>query len=309
MRFSVVMPVYHADAALLARALASVQAQMEEDWELLVVDDHPAEASFYAQTRQLEAQCADARVRFLFHGENRGANAARNTGIRAAQGEIVAFLDADDAWHSDYLAQVWQRFSQGDVGLTASGVRRIFPERTKVSIMQHADGNVLPDLLLEDIIGPTSCVAVRRETLLAAGLFDEHLPARMDYDMWLRACRLCRVGYIRQALVDMDCGGHERISTGSMKHIQGTEMVLEKILLMPEAAGREREIRQHHLQYLGMRCLKEERYGLARSYFLRAAENGLSLKIAGGMAASLCPPLCRAGIRLYRKISSKGRKA
>lgn len=307
MRFSVVMPVYHADSTLLEKAVASVLAQTEEDWELLIVDDHDSADPGCAVTKQLQAQCAGARIRFLYHGENRGANAARNTGIRAATGEIVAFLDADDAWHSDYLARVHQRFSQGDAGLTAAGVRRIFPEREKVSIMQHADGDVLGDLLLEDIIGPTSCVAVCREVLLAAGLFDEELPARQDYDLWLRVCRLCRAGYIRQALVDMDCGGHERISTGGMKHIQGTEMVLEKILHMPEAAGRERDIRRGHLHYLGMRCLKEERYALARGYFRRAAANGLTLKTACGMAACLCPPLCRAAASIYRRLTSRGR--
>ena len=307
MRFSVVMPVYHADSTLLAKAVASVLAQTENDWELLIVDDHELDDPGCTVTKQLQAQCTDTRVRFLYHGENRGANAARNTGIRAATGEIVAFLDADDAWHSNYLARVHQRFSQGDVGLTAAGVRRIFPEREKESIIQHAEGDVLGDLLLGDIIGPTSCVAVRREVLLAAGLFDEDLPARQDYDLWLRVCRRCRVGYIRQALVDMDCGGHERISTGGMKHIRGTEMVLEKILCMPEAAGRERAIRRSHLYYLGVRCLKDERYALARGYFRRSAACGLTLKAVCGMAASLCPPLCRAAVSMYRKLTSRGR--
>ncbi|MGE9295361.1 MAG: glycosyltransferase family 2 protein [Puniceicoccales bacterium] len=84
---------------LLQRAIKSVLAQSMDDWELLVVSDGPD-----PQNRASAAPFMRRRVRYIELPQNRGANAARNEGIRQASGEWIAFLDDDDEWLPEKLA-------------------------------------------------------------------------------------------------------------------------------------------------------------------------------------------------------------
>src|SRR5215469_600238 len=90
-RVSVVIPLFNR-ARTIERALASVQRQSFSDLEIVVVDD----ASSDGGADKIAG--LDPRLRILRHPANRGAAAARNTGINAARGEYVAFLDSDDEW-------------------------------------------------------------------------------------------------------------------------------------------------------------------------------------------------------------------
>lgn len=95
-RVSIVMPTYNRHDTIL-RAIGSVRAQSFDDWELLVVDDGSTDGT---------SDCVeglDPRLRVL-RQENQGVAGARNTGLAAARGELVAFLDSDDAWPSHHLA-------------------------------------------------------------------------------------------------------------------------------------------------------------------------------------------------------------
>jgi len=93
---SIVMPTYNR-ADTIQRAVASVRAQCWSDWELIVVDDGSTDDT----TSRLAG--LDPRIRLLWQ-ENRGVTAARNTGLAAAKGELVAFLDSDDEWLPHHLA-------------------------------------------------------------------------------------------------------------------------------------------------------------------------------------------------------------
>lgn len=98
MLVSVIIPLYN-KARYVRRALQSVAAQTFAEFEVIVVDDGSTDGG----AREVEA-FADARVR-LISQQNAGPGAARNRGIAEARGEIVAFLDADDEWLPDFLAE------------------------------------------------------------------------------------------------------------------------------------------------------------------------------------------------------------
>ena len=93
------MPVFNA-AAWLRQTVASVQEQTHENWELIAVDDCSTDESF--RLLQEMAQ-KDGRIRPVRQEKNSGAAAARNAGIRLAQGRYLAFLDSDDLWKKTKL--------------------------------------------------------------------------------------------------------------------------------------------------------------------------------------------------------------
>ena len=98
---SVVIPLYN-KAKYIKRALDSVLAQSYQDFEVIVVNDGSTDGS-----EKVVEQYTDPRVR-LISQQNAGASAARNRGIVEAKYELVAFLDADDEWHPDYLVTIMQ---------------------------------------------------------------------------------------------------------------------------------------------------------------------------------------------------------
>jgi hypothetical protein len=93
---SVILPVYNR-ADVVDRALASVRAQAVDDLEIVCVDDGSTDGSGE------RVAAADPRV-VLLRQENGGVAAARNAGLAAARGELVAFLDSDDEWPAHHLA-------------------------------------------------------------------------------------------------------------------------------------------------------------------------------------------------------------
>lgn len=114
-RFSVVIPLYNKEDYILT-SVESVLRQSFIDFEVLVVDDGSTDNS----CTRLE-NITDPRLKIL-HKSNGGVSSARNMGIKHAQGQYVAFLDADDEYENDFLLEVsslFERFPQVDAGATA----------------------------------------------------------------------------------------------------------------------------------------------------------------------------------------------
>ncbi len=96
---SVIMPAYNA-AAFIAESIRSVQQQSHLEWELLVIDD----ASKDGTSEVVEAlKEKDDRIKLHILPTNQGAGFARNIGIKAATGDFISFLDADDLWKPSKL--------------------------------------------------------------------------------------------------------------------------------------------------------------------------------------------------------------
>ncbi len=91
---TVIVPVFNR-ASIVEAALRSVQAQTRADWEAVIVDDGSTDHTLDV-VKQLTKK--DNRIKLISHGRNRGAQAARNTGVRSASAKWVAFLDSDDRW-------------------------------------------------------------------------------------------------------------------------------------------------------------------------------------------------------------------
>lgn len=275
-RVSVLIPAYN-HARFLPETLDSVTAQTFHDLEILVVDDGSTD-----ETRLVLEKYAPA-VRYIWQA-NAGPAAARNRGVRASHGELLAFLDADDRWYPGKIAaQVAYLDAHPDVGVvftkflvTDEGGRPLYPYPHAFRYGPNAP-NAFETLLLWPY-GSMNTAMVRRVCLEKIGLFDEHLTGAEDWDLWLRLVRHYELGYIDTVLATyrQSAGSQSRGRTAQIAP-EMFRRVLDKWFADPERLGR--------------------REGREVSRLRRRAYASLEVTIALNMAARPWPHLLRA-IRL-----------
>ena len=181
---SIIMPCYNA-AAHLARSIGSVQAQTFGDWELVAIDDGSGDDT----AARLAAMAADdPRIR-VFTQPNGGVSRARNRGLSEARGRCIAFLDADDDWHPDFLARMTGALrAEPDAVLAYCGWQNIGLSGGRAQPFVPPDYET-PDKREKLFAGcrwPIHATLTRREAVTAAGGFDTALKNAEDYAMWLR---------------------------------------------------------------------------------------------------------------------------
>lgn len=204
---SVVLPVFNRVGSIRA-AVESVLRQTYADFELLVVDDGSTDGSMQAL-----ADLTDPRVRLMANPRNMGAGAARNTGIRAARADWVAFQDSDDEWlHAKLEKQMARLAAAGPdcvavyCGMAVVGeVEALAGRRTRLryvpdSEIETVEGDILPTLLLKSLASTQTLIA-RRETLNLCGGFDETLPALEDWDCAIQLARRGPFAFVDEPLV------------------------------------------------------------------------------------------------------------
>jgi glycosyltransferase involved in cell wall biosynthesis len=194
-KVSVITPTYNR-ADMLGQAVQSVLDQDFTDWELIIVDDGSRD-----NTREVVAGFADPRIRYIYQ-ENKGLPAARNTGIRNAQGQYIAFLDSDDLFLSHKLAEeVAILDGRPDLGLVACGHFEVDRNLRVLREMRPWQSHPQLDLTTWLLTCPlvVSTVLVRREWLERVGLFDEQMRYVEDWDLWLRLSYAgCRMGWLQR---------------------------------------------------------------------------------------------------------------
>ena len=186
-RVSVVLPV-HNRADVLARAVQSVLDQSLPDFELIVVDDGSSDDS-----AKVARGFADKRVKLIELGKNRGGNAARNAGVRAAQAPLIAFLDSDDVYLPEKLAAVVAEFdARPGLDLLVDSFTKVQPSGKRVVRKNPviADTARFRQALFTRILWKaTPSITVRRETILRV-MFDETLRRLQDFDFLVRASKM-----------------------------------------------------------------------------------------------------------------------
>jgi glycosyltransferase involved in cell wall biosynthesis len=214
MLVSVVLPTFNRGYCL-ERAIRSVLGQTYPDWELIVVDDGSTD-----DTQAVLESFKDPRIRVFRHSVNRGVAAARNTGLAAARGEFIAFLDSDDEWRPDKLTKqldvmrraptaqlaftdlVWRR---GDV--EAGSFARTLPVFSKLLHQHPPTGGhlVIPQrtmylCLLQELPVKSPTLMIRAQILSSVGQFDEQLRSGEDWEFLLRAAREFDFAYLDESL-------------------------------------------------------------------------------------------------------------
>ncbi|HEY6545475.1 MAG TPA: glycosyltransferase family 2 protein [Dokdonella sp.] len=177
---SVVMPAWNA-AGTIARSIESVLGQRHAQFELLVVDDASTDAT--AQLVDGYAM-ADARVRLIRQPANGGVAAARNTGIAAARGEYVAFLDSDDWWHPAKLERQLAQMRRENAQVSYCSYQRVAEDGRVLSLVVPPREVTHAQMLRSNFIGNLTGMYARS---LGNGEFLRI--GHEDYVFWLQMVR------------------------------------------------------------------------------------------------------------------------
>lgn len=232
---SVVIPAYNS-ARHIAEAIDSVLRQDYPALEILVIDDGSVD-----NTIEIIASYGD-KVRLLTQ-TNQGSAAARNHGIRQANGKYIAFLDADDAWWSHKTRYQVDALMQSGYKMAYSRFIRWYEDasghfphpETEFSLASHphvsedrvVTGSPYAELLLDCIVW-TSTVIVEKNELEEAGMFDEYLRKGQDYDLWIRLSRRIDMLGLEQptALYRI----HPASITGSVKPLNYEYLIISRAI-------------------------------------------------------------------------------
>jgi glycosyltransferase involved in cell wall biosynthesis len=224
-KFSVVIPAYNA-GLYIAECVNSVLAQTDPDFEVIVVDDGSTD-----DTAQIVSSFTDPRLR-LVQRANGGLAVARNTGIAASRGELVAFLDADDRWCPEKLAahrQALDRDWEASVSYDWAAFIDQQGDRTGLCMARTHRTLTHEDFLLKNYLGNGSTAVVRRSVLEQAGYFDEHLRRLVDHELWVRLTHQGhRLHLVPQVLTEYRT--HPASFTADTdRMLQGVEVFLQRV--------------------------------------------------------------------------------
>jgi glycosyltransferase involved in cell wall biosynthesis len=283
-KVSVIIPVYNTER-FIEPAIESVLAQSFTDYEVLIIDDGSSDSSI-ARCLRFE----DVRLKII-RQSNRGLAGARNTGIRRARGEYVAFLDADDLWEPDKLARhVAHLDACPEVGVSFSRSRFIDEQGSDIGLYQMPKLHNISavDVLLRNPVGNGSAPVIRRQVFEDIGFaspagsgqytcyFDEELRQSEDIECWVRIATtsVWRIEGLPEPLsrYRVNAGG---LSADLWKQLKTWERAIRKMRAYAPTLLKNWETRARAFQYryLARRALRMRQPKTALRLLVRALQS------------------------------------
>ena len=196
---SIIMPTYNRGETL-PRAIQSVLDQLYQHFELIIIDDGSDD-----NTEQAIRSIQDPRINYV-RSNHKGASAARNIGIAQSKFRYIAFLDSDDEWHPDFLSTLLDILINAvpQIGVVFCGYW-YFSESEKIYKPQACtfeQGDILPELLRGNFVALPAAM-IKKECISTCGDFDETLPCRHDWELWIRISEKWEFQYVDKPLLNV----------------------------------------------------------------------------------------------------------
>lgn len=264
---TVIIPTYNR-GHVIRRALHSVLHQTYQSLEVIVVDDGSTD-----NTEAIVESFNDPRILYIRHETKLGAAAARNTGIKAASADFIAFQDSDDEWLPEKLGKQMKVFEDTapEVGVVYTDMWRIKGEKRQYKhspIIRPEDGTVY-EQALDRVMGiGIGTAVIRRECFHKAGVFDEEFPRFIDLEIFIRLSKYYYFYHINLPLVNYyDMG--EGISKNDEALITAYELIFKK-----HSFGilKNKKLLAKHLGIIGDALCKGGKLNQGRNYLLKAVK-------------------------------------
>lgn len=228
---SVIITTFGRAEKMIFEAIDSVRKQTYKNIEIIVVDDNGLGSDCQKNNEKIFKKEPD--IKYIANKKNSGAQVSRNIGILASAGEYIACLDDDDIWMPEKIEKQVALMETENLALVyCNGYRFYNNDKNEKKLYQF---NFISDReidfsteLMADHIGSTSIPLMRKECLAQTGLFDVDMPARQDYEMWLRFCRFFKVKGINEPLFYYRYHKGARISHDYTKEIRCNQLLLKK---------------------------------------------------------------------------------
>lgn len=243
-KVTVIVPCYNY-GRFLHRAVTSVLNQTFHDFEVIIVDDHSTD-----NTPEIAQSFTDNRVRYICQEKNVGQSENRNTAIRAARGELIAMLDADDWWDEKYLEEIVPVFSDSEVGAAYFLQKLHYEDGTSESKghSQIVNGYAYNELFVTNFIGTP---VVFRKTAIAERGYETDLSPHLNnlgVDWWilLDLSTKYKIVGINKHYYNYNCHG-DSISKNVLKRIEADKIIQQRFL-------------QEHPNLLSSKAINEAQY-------------------------------------------------
>jgi hypothetical protein len=268
-RVSVVIPTFNS-CTVVGHAIQSALAQSYPPLEVIVVDDGGSDA-----TREV-VESGGSFVRYAWQ-ENAGPSAARNHGARLAQGDWLAFLDADDEWLPEKLAAQLELARRSGAPAVVSGI--YWPLSGGETVVAYREStnrdDLIAALLCRNVLaGGASTLLLKREQFIAAGGFDETMTAAEDREFLIRLAAACAICVTPDPLARRRVGPVQFGGDPERLRIHGERILKRHAHLLghqPSARLTVRQARARLWQRAGLQYLARGERGRAGGAFVRAA--------------------------------------
>jgi glycosyltransferase involved in cell wall biosynthesis len=300
---SVIIPLYKGER-YIAKAVQSVLDQTFQNFELIIVNDGSPDNC----KEIIQSYLRDPRVKYI-EQLNAGVANARNTGIRHATGDYLAFLDQDDLWHVTKLAkQVDFMEKHPEAALSHCNVGFIDAEGRTLATpawawVKETTGHCAEDLILANRIA-TLTVLLRRSCIDKIGMFRQELAPADDWDLWLRLSVCYSFGFIPELLGYYRLHGNNESKKFLKMRIAETRVIERFVCEQSGAAQTLNGVSRSKLLHLYKKTAQLASFELdkvvARQYWLKALSiQPWGLEIYAGLAWNWLSPSSRRILKWY----------
>lgn len=239
---SVVMPAFNKEKYIV-KAIKSVLNQTYQDIELIIIDDCSTD-----KTVERISEISDERMRVICLSENHGACYARNMGIEKANGEYIAFQDADNFWYPEKIVRSLDTLKEQNTDCVFCKGKLYFPNNViqyvpRYNLNQYTNKKHM--ILIDNCIDTPSLFGKRE--VFESIMFDNSMPKLQDWDLAVRLIDQYRVYYIDECMYEGMVD-----NTGLTLNIDKSVIALEKMIeKYKDEIDKDKRIKANFLNRLG----------------------------------------------------------